>query len=163
MLPSLASEAPASHHWLHEIKHDVIAPPPRRWRQAQAFTRNRNDWTARYPGIVAAAEKLRCRAAVIDGEVIVKDEAGRSDFTAVQEAIRWHPDTRGRMATAAARPKLHAHRVAPPSGQYRPNWRQPATSMSEDGRSRRYPCARCCCGEPHLRGLIGTQEVPASI
>jgi hypothetical protein len=29
---------------------------------------------------------------VVDGEVIVQDEAGRSDFTAVQEAIRWHPE-----------------------------------------------------------------------
>ena len=93
MLPSLTAEPPASDHWLHEIKHDgyraILLVDG---GNAQAFTRNRNDWTARYPGIVAAAEKLRCRSAVIDGEVIVQDEAGRSDFTAVQEAIRWHPE-----------------------------------------------------------------------
>jgi ATP-dependent DNA ligase len=45
--------------------------------KVQAFTRNGNDWTARYPAIVAAAEKLRCRSAVIDGEVIVQDESGQ--------------------------------------------------------------------------------------
>jgi DNA ligase D-like protein (predicted ligase) len=93
MLPSLASEPPASDHWLHEIKHDgfrTLLVVDR--GKVRAFTRNRNEWTGRYPGIVAAAEKLRCRSAVIDGEVIVQDEAGRSDFAAVQDAIRWHPE-----------------------------------------------------------------------
>jgi ATP-dependent DNA ligase len=93
MLPSLASEPPASNHWLHEIKHDgfrtlLLVNDGK----VQAFTRNGNDWTARYPRIVAAAEKMRCRSAVIDGEVIVQDETGRSDLTAVQQTIRWHPE-----------------------------------------------------------------------
>ena len=37
--------------------------------------------------IVEAAGKLRCRSAVIDGEVVVLDETGRSDFGAVKTAI----------------------------------------------------------------------------
>src|SRR5436190_1962878 len=41
--------------------------------------------------IVAAAAKLRCSSAVIDGEVIVQDEAGRSDFGAVHGAIARAP------------------------------------------------------------------------
>jgi bifunctional non-homologous end joining protein LigD len=74
MLPSLATEAPVSDHWLHEIKHDgyrtiFVANEGK----ARAFTRNRSDWTDRYPGIITATEKLRCRSAVIDGEVIVRD------------------------------------------------------------------------------------------
>jgi DNA ligase D-like protein (predicted ligase) len=93
MLPSLAAEAPASDHWLHEIKHDgyrtVLVVND---GKAHAFTRNRNDWTDRYAGIIAAAEKLRCRSAVIDGEVVVQGEDGRSDFEAVREAMRWHPE-----------------------------------------------------------------------
>jgi bifunctional non-homologous end joining protein LigD len=60
--------------------------------KVQAFTRNGNGWTGRYPGIVADAKKLRCRSAMVDGEVIVQDEAGLSDFRAGQDAIRWHPD-----------------------------------------------------------------------
>src|SRR5579859_6227179 len=93
MLPSLAAEPPASDHWIHEIKHDgyrtlLLVDDGK----VQAFTRNRNDWTDRYRGIVAAAGKLRCRSAVIDGEVIVQGEDGRSEFTAVQDAIRWHPE-----------------------------------------------------------------------
>ena len=35
---------------------------------------------------------MRCRSAVIDGEVIVQDNAGRSEFAGVQDAIRWHPE-----------------------------------------------------------------------
>src|SRR4051794_29398679 len=93
MLPSLAKEAPASDHWIHEVKHDgyrtlLLVDGGK----AQAFTRNRNDWTARYPGVVAAAAKLNCRSAILDGEVIVQDADGRSDFDAVQNAMRWHPD-----------------------------------------------------------------------
>jgi bifunctional non-homologous end joining protein LigD len=39
-----------------------------------------------------AATKLRCRSAVIDGEVIVQDQRGVSDFDALRFAIRWRPD-----------------------------------------------------------------------
>jgi len=93
MLPSLAAEPPASDHWLHEIKHDgyrtILVVDH---GMARAFTRNRNDWTDRYPGIIAAAEKLRCRSAVIDGEVVVQGKDGCSDFEGVQSAMRWHPE-----------------------------------------------------------------------
>jgi len=88
MLPSLALEPPGGEHWIHEIKFDgfrtvlVIEDGA-----ARAFTRNRLDWSDRYPPIVEAAGKLRCRSAVIDGEVVVLDEAGRSDFGAVKTAI----------------------------------------------------------------------------
>jgi bifunctional non-homologous end joining protein LigD len=41
------------------------------------------DWTDRYPSIVSATAKLDCRSAIIDGEVIVQDERGASDFDAL--------------------------------------------------------------------------------
>ena len=88
MLPSLVPEPPASDNWQHEIKHDGYRTQLVIDRgKVQAFTRNRNDWTDRYPGIVAAAEGLRCRSAVIDGEVIVQDENGHSDFEAIRYAM----------------------------------------------------------------------------
>ena len=71
MLPSLTVEAPASDHWQHEIKHDGFRTLLLIDRgQAQAFTRNRNDWTARYPGIVSAATKLRCQRPCRPGEPV---------------------------------------------------------------------------------------------
>jgi DNA ligase D-like protein (predicted ligase) len=88
MLPSLAAEPPASDKWQHEIKHDGYRTLLVVDRGAvRAYTRNRNDWTDRYRPIVAAAAGLRCRSAVIDGEVIVQDEAGCSDFEAIRYAM----------------------------------------------------------------------------
>jgi len=50
--------------------------------QASVFSRNGHDWSDCYPGIVRAAVGLRCKSAIIDGEAIVQDRDGRSDFEA---------------------------------------------------------------------------------
>jgi bifunctional non-homologous end joining protein LigD len=39
-------------------------------------------------GIVEAAAKLRCKSAILDGEVIMQDRRGASDFEALQAALR---------------------------------------------------------------------------
>jgi bifunctional non-homologous end joining protein LigD len=80
--------------WIHEVKHDgyrTLLVIER--RKAQAFTRNGFDWTERYPSITNAAAKLGCRSVIIDGEVIVQNEHGVSDFEALKSAIRWHPQS----------------------------------------------------------------------
>jgi len=61
--------------------------------KARAYTRNGFDWTDRYSGITKVAAKLDCRAAIIDGEVIVQNEHGVSDFDALKSAIRWRPQS----------------------------------------------------------------------
>jgi bifunctional non-homologous end joining protein LigD len=50
-----------------------------------------HNWSDRYPGIIAAARKLQCGSAIIDGEVIVQDARGVSDFEASQAALRSSP------------------------------------------------------------------------
>ena len=65
----------------------------RHLRKARAYTRNGFDWSERYAGIIKAAAKLNCRSAIIDGEVIVQDENGVSDFEALKSAIRWRPQS----------------------------------------------------------------------
>jgi len=80
--------------WIHEVKHDgyrTVLIIER--RKARAYTRNGFDWTERYPGPTKAAAKLDCRSAIIDGEVIVQDEHGVSDFEALKSAIRWRPQS----------------------------------------------------------------------
>src|SRR4029079_18596558 len=62
-------------------------------RKARAYTRNGFDWTDRYSGIAKAAAKLDCRSAISDGEVIVQDERGVSDFEGLKSAIRWRPQS----------------------------------------------------------------------
>ena len=93
--PQLASSVdhpPEGKHWIHEIKHDGYRSQLVIERgQVRVFSRNGHDWSDRYPGIVRAAAKLRCQSAIIDGEAIVQDGDGRSDFEALQSAIRVQP------------------------------------------------------------------------
>src|SRR6478672_4318169 len=59
--------------------------------QARVFTRNGFDWTDRYPSFVRAASTLRCKSAIIDGEAIVQNGDGASDFEALSSALRQRP------------------------------------------------------------------------
>jgi len=87
-LLSRTDQPPQRSGWIHEVKHDgyrtllVIERG-----NVCAYTRNGFDC------IVSAAGELRCRAAILDGEVIVQDERGVSDFEALSAAIRWLPHT----------------------------------------------------------------------
>ena len=45
------------------------------------------------PSIAHAAAKLPCLSAIIDGEAIVQDQNGASDFDALSSAMRWRPDS----------------------------------------------------------------------
>src|SRR4029078_11742433 len=93
--PQLASpvdQPPEGKHWIHEIKHDGYRSQVLIERgQARVFSRNGHDWSDRYPGIVRAAAGLRCKSAIIDGEAIVQDEDGGSDFESLQSAMRVRP------------------------------------------------------------------------
>lgn len=85
-------QPPQGSEWIHEVKHDGYRTLLLIERgKARAYTRNDFDWSERYRGIVSAAGKLRCRATIHDGEVIVQNERGVSDFEALKSAIRWHP------------------------------------------------------------------------
>jgi ATP-dependent DNA ligase len=92
-LPTLVSAPPQGRRWIHEIKHDgyrsqILLESGR----VRILTRNGFDWSDRYPAIVGAAERLRCESAIIDGEAIVQDGHGISDFDAIRSAMRWQPD-----------------------------------------------------------------------
>jgi len=93
--PQLAfpvDQPPQGKHWIHEIKHDGYRSQVVIERgQARVFSRNGHDWSDRYPGIVRAAAGLRCNSAIIDGEAVVQDENGVSNFEALGSAIRRQP------------------------------------------------------------------------
>jgi bifunctional non-homologous end joining protein LigD len=68
-IPTRGTKVPAGKDWLHEIKHDGYRLIVHRdGARVRLFTRNGNDWTARYPLIVDAALKNRQTSFVIDGE-----------------------------------------------------------------------------------------------
>jgi DNA ligase D-like protein (predicted ligase) len=80
--------------WIHEVKHDGYRTQLIIERgKARACTRNGFDWTDRYQPVAIAVAKLDCRSAIIDGEVIVQNENGVSDFDALKSAIRWRPQS----------------------------------------------------------------------
>lgn len=89
MLPTLVSKPPDGDEWLHEIKYDgfrtqiVINQEARR-----AFTRRGFDWSDRYASVIGAAAALNCSSAIIDGEMIVQDAQGRSDFGRMMRAFQ---------------------------------------------------------------------------
>jgi bifunctional non-homologous end joining protein LigD len=89
--PQLASpvdEPPKGKEWLHEIKLDgyrTIALVS--GGKTKLLTRNGHDWTDRYGDIAAAFSALPATDAVIDGEIVVPDEQGRTKFGALQDAI----------------------------------------------------------------------------
>ncbi len=87
-LATLSTSVPAGGDWLHEIKLDGYRTIARVQRgQATLFTRNGHDWTERYGDLAMVFEDLHCKRAVIDGEIVVQDAAGKSSFSALQEAL----------------------------------------------------------------------------
>ena len=89
--PELAKRVdvtPDGSGWLHEVKYDgyrIIAQLQN--GHVRLKTRNDLEWTDRFPDIAAALAKLSARTAVLDGEVVVLNEHGLSDFSALQNKL----------------------------------------------------------------------------
>ncbi|GGY06054.1 non-homologous end-joining DNA ligase [Streptomyces hiroshimensis] len=84
-LPPAAEEAA----WAFEVKWDgirlVVGVPGD--GTARPVTRAGNDATVTYPELQALGERLRGRPAVLDGEVVALDGAGRPDFGLLQRRM----------------------------------------------------------------------------
>ena len=91
MLPELATlvrQVPQGDDWLHEIKFDGYRGQLRVARgRARFLTRKGLDWTRKFKPIADAAAALPVKNAIIDGEAVVLNQKGVSDFGALQEAL----------------------------------------------------------------------------
>lgn len=86
--PRLVKTPPAGPTWLHEIKWDGYRVSAYlKDGTATVRTSGGIDWTRRFPAIAAAVEALPVRSAILDGEAIVLDKAGRSHFGDLQAAL----------------------------------------------------------------------------
>jgi bifunctional non-homologous end joining protein LigD len=89
--PMLATAGRLPEHddgWAYEIKFDgvrVLAFVEN--GQARLVTRNGNDVTASYPELAEIARPLSHRSAILDGEVVVFDKSGRTDFSLLQSRM----------------------------------------------------------------------------
>lgn len=84
-MKALGVEVVPTGRWHCEIKYDgyrslaVINPG-----SIALWSRARKSMTLEFPQIVRALEKLKCRNAVLDGEIVALDPAGRSRFQLLQ-------------------------------------------------------------------------------
>lgn len=89
-IPTLVDKPPEGDRWTHEIKYDGYRTQIHlAGGHARAFTRNGHDWSMKYAAVLAAARELITRDAIVDGEMVVQDETGRSSFKKLASAIRW--------------------------------------------------------------------------
>jgi bifunctional non-homologous end joining protein LigD len=87
-LATLVSDAPTGAGWLYELKYDgyrILARIDD--DDVRLVTRNRQDWTARFPAIARDLARLKLGPSWLDGEVCVLDSQGRSSFSALQRAL----------------------------------------------------------------------------
>jgi len=87
-LATLVDKPPSGGAWFHELKLDgyrLLCHLDR--AQARFWTRNRKDWTTKFPTLGKAAKALRLKSAILDGEVVAMDASGRSSFQKLQQQI----------------------------------------------------------------------------
>lgn len=88
-LAGLETVAPTGNGWLHEIKFDGYRMQAHiDGGKVRLFTRKGLDWTAKFKPIADALKALKLPSAILDGEIVVEDESGRSDFSALQVALK---------------------------------------------------------------------------
>ncbi|NNM72621.1 DNA ligase D [Enterovirga aerilata] len=98
-LATLVDQVPRGPNWIHEIKWDgyrLLAF--KSGKTVRMLTRRGHDWTARFPNIAEAVSALPVETAILDGEAVIVDENGVSDFSALQNALS---DEHGRVAKNA--------------------------------------------------------------
>ncbi|ACI55671.1 DNA polymerase LigD, ligase domain protein [Rhizobium leguminosarum bv. trifolii WSM2304] len=87
-LALLKPKPPKGAQWSFEVKWDGyriavhIAPSG-----VHILTRGGHDWTHRFPAIAAEAAQLGAATAILDGEAVVLDDQGRSDFGKLQQSL----------------------------------------------------------------------------
>ncbi|MBB4192814.1 ATP-dependent DNA ligase [Rhizobium aethiopicum] len=87
-LALLKPRPPKGPQWAYEVKWDgyrlAIHIEP---GGVRILTRGGHNWTDRFPAIAAQAKRLPVSTAILDGEAVVFDELGRSDFGKLQQSL----------------------------------------------------------------------------
>src|SRR5919109_135531 len=60
--------------------------------KSKLYTRTGLDWTKKFRGLSETTAQVPARSALIDGEVVVIDENGRTDFGRLQHALKTGED-----------------------------------------------------------------------
>jgi bifunctional non-homologous end joining protein LigD len=94
-LATLVREPPQGDEWFHELKFDGYRMLCHLSRgKARFWSRNGKDWTEKFPNLAQAMKAFPATTAILDGEVVIFDKAGRTSFQKLQQAM-------GKSGTAA--------------------------------------------------------------
>lgn len=89
-LAKLVDKIPQSGRWLYEVKYDgyrILAYCAQ--KEARLVTRNGHDYSEKFESVASSLAKwANGRAMVLDGEMVIPDEQGKTDFQALQNYIK---------------------------------------------------------------------------
>jgi hypothetical protein len=81
----VATTLPTGDDWSYEVKWDGYrALLMKDGARVRLISRNLKDLTSDFPTLVVAAQKLKSKTLMIDGEIVAIDEHGRPSFQALQ-------------------------------------------------------------------------------
>ena len=87
-LATLVDQVPGDEGWVYELKYDGVRLLSRcDGEDVRCISRNGLDWTHKVGPIVDALKALELSGAWLDGELIVTDPNGRSDFSLLQHIL----------------------------------------------------------------------------
>lgn len=89
-LAKLEKEVPENGEWVYELKYDGYRITAEiEGGQVRLLTRNRKDYTEKFPVVVEALKEMAgTRNMILDGEIVVLDDNGRSDFQKLQRYLK---------------------------------------------------------------------------
>lgn len=87
-LALLVTKPPEGPQWSFEVKWDGYRLAiHKEGSRVRILTRGGHDWTDRFPAIAEATMQIPAKTLILDGEAVVLDTHGRSDFGALQQAL----------------------------------------------------------------------------
>jgi bifunctional non-homologous end joining protein LigD len=89
MLATLVDAVPPGDDWLHEIKFDgyrILCFFEK--GQVRLISRNGNDWTDKFGPVATAAKQLGFNNAILDGEVVIQNPDGTTNFQLLQNYLQ---------------------------------------------------------------------------
>lgn len=87
-LATLVDKPPPGDQWFHELKFDGYRMLCHLNNGSVKFwSRNKKDWTHKFPNVGKAVKALPVSSAILDGEIVAVDSSGRASFQRLQQSL----------------------------------------------------------------------------
>jgi len=88
-LATLEGTPPEGNHWFHEVKFDGYRMLCHiDGNQVRFWSRNKKDWTHKFPNLGRAVKEFPGSKVILDGEVVAVDSKGLASFQKLQQAMK---------------------------------------------------------------------------